>query len=276
MLTVTGLVHSYGSVKALRGFTLEAAEGEIVGLVGHNGAGKTTFANAVAGLIRPESGTVLVAGRNPRQARHLLGVAPQHIALYPTVTVMETLRLFGGLNGLRRKDLAAAIDDVTQGLRLESFLDQRVGQLSGGQQRRAQAAVAMLHKPSVLLLDEPTAGVDPETRQALLDAVRKRAADGATVVYTTHYLPELTELDATIAVARAGQVIARGTAAELLRDLPGEVRLTLDDDEEIAVTTADPAAELARLLPTLGRPLRAVDLRQPDLDDLYRAVAHVG
>lgn len=275
MLTVTDLVHSYGSVQALRGFTLDVAEGEIVGLVGHNGAGKTTFANAVSGLIRPKSGTVRVAGKPPRQARRVLGVAPQHIALYPTITVAETLRLFGGLAGLRRNGLAAAIDDVVNGLYLESFLGRRVGQLSGGQQRRTQAAVAMLHRPAVLLLDEPTAGVDPDTRQALLVAVRKRAEEGATVVYTTHYLPELTELNATIAVAKAGRIIARGTAAELLQDLPGEIRLTLDGEEEIVVTTTDPAAELARLLPTFDRPLRAVDLRQPGLDDLYRAVTHV-
>ncbi|WP_236794815.1 ABC transporter ATP-binding protein [Amycolatopsis sp. GM8] len=275
MLAASELVYSYGPVRALRGFSLHVAAGEIVGLVGHNGAGKSTFAGIVSGLLRPESGEVLIAGREPGQARDVLGVAPQHLALYPTVTVAETLSLFGGLAGLRRRALREAIDEVVADLRLSDFLTRRTGTLSGGQQRRAQAAAAMLHRPSLLLLDEPTAGVDPETREALLAAVRARAAQGAAVVYTTHYLPELTELGATVAVAREGTVIARGSANELLRDLPGEVCVVLDD-EEIRVSTHDPATTLASLLSGVDRPVRAVELRQPSLDDLYREVAHVG
>jgi ABC-2 type transport system ATP-binding protein len=273
VLEAVDLTKSYGSVRALRGFTLRAAPGEIVGLVGHNGAGKTTFTTIVSGLLRPDTGRVLVAGREPRRCRHLLGVAPQQLALYPGVTIRETLQLFGGLAGLRRRALAEAIDDTVHALRLAPFVDRYVRSLSGGQQRRVQAAVAMLHRPGLLLLDEPTAGVDPETRAALLDAVRRRAAAGAAVVYTTHYLPELTDLGATIAVAKQGRVIARGTAAALLRDLPGEVRLTFDH-EEIRVSTTDPTATLADLVRSASAPVRAVDLRQPTLDDLYRAVAH--
>jgi ABC-2 type transport system ATP-binding protein len=273
VLDAVDLTKSYGSVRALRGFTLGAAPGEIVGLVGHNGAGKTTFATIVSGLVRPDGGRVLVAGREPRRSRHLLGVAPQHLALYPGVTIHETLRLFGGLAGLRRRALAEAIDDIVHAMRLDPFVDRHIRFLSGGQQRRVQAAVAMLPRPALLLLDEPTAGVDPETREALLDAVRLRAAAGAAVVYTTHYLPELADLGATIAVARHGRVIARGTAAELLRDLPGEVRLTFDH-EEIRVSTRDPTATLAELVRSASAPVRAVDVRQPTLDDLYRVMAH--
>ncbi|MFE3459602.1 ABC transporter ATP-binding protein [Nocardiopsis aegyptia] len=272
ILEALSLVKTLGSVRALDEFTLTAGAGEIVGLVGHNGAGKTTFANVVAGLLRPDGGHVRVDGAAPRAARRTLGLAPQHLALYPTVTPRETLRLFGGLHGLRRRALTAAVDEIAESLRLTRFLDRRTGTLSGGQQRRVQAATAMVHRPALLLLDEPTAGVDPETRRALLDAVRARAEQGATVVYTTHYLPELTELGAGLAVARAGRVIARGPASDLLRDLPGEVRLTLDD-EELCVPTTDPAATLVRMLAETTRPVRDVDLRRPTLDDLYEAVA---
>ena len=211
MLEAAGLVKRYGRVTALDGFTLSVAPGEITGLVGHNGAGKTTFTRIVAGLAAPDAGHVTIAGLAPRRAAGLIGMAPQEISLYPAVTVRESLRLFGGLHGLRRKPLAAAIGEVTDALRLGGFLDQRIATLSGGQQRRAQAAVALLHRPPLVLLDEPTAGVDPQTRRALLAALRQRAADGAAIVYTTHYLPELADLQATLAVARGGRVIARGT-----------------------------------------------------------------
>jgi ABC-2 type transport system ATP-binding protein len=266
MLSAYGLVKRYGAITALDGFDLRAEAGEIVGLVGHNGAGKTTFFQIAQGLVAPDAGQVRTEGE--------VGAAPQELALYPSVTVRETLRLFGGLAGLRRRALAKAIEDTAEELALTDVLDRRVGVLSGGQQRRTQAATALLPGPSVLLLDEPTVGADPETRQALLKAVRRRADGGAAVVYCTHYLPELTELGATIAVARNGRVIARGTGADLLRGLPGEVTITLDD-EAITVATTDPTATLAELLRGLDRPVRGVDIRQPSLEDLYRELTHV-
>jgi ABC-2 type transport system ATP-binding protein len=220
MLSAYGLVKRYGDITALDGFELQVEPGEIAGLVGHNGAGKTTFFEIAEGLIKPDEGNVQIKGQ--------IGAAPQQLALYPSVTVRETFRLFGGLAGLRGRALARAIDGTAEEMALGEVLDRRVGVLSGGQQRRTQAATALLADPGVLLLDEPTVGADPETRQALLKAVRRRADGGAAVVYCTHYLPELTELGATIAVARDGRVIARGTGADLLRNLPGEVTVTLD------------------------------------------------
>ncbi len=232
MLEAMGLVKRYGGRAALAGFDLEVRAGEIAGLVGHNGAGKTTFVEVVTGLVRPDAGRVRVGGvdalRAPRAARRLLGVAPQEQALYPTATVRDNLRLFGALAGLRRAALRRGIDTVAAELRLTEVLDQRVGLLSGGQQRRTQAASALIADPPLLLLDEPTAGADPETRAALLAAIRARAAAGAAVLYTTHYLPELADLGATLAVARAGRVIARGTQDRLTRGLPGELRLRFE------------------------------------------------
>ncbi|HVK23874.1 MAG TPA: ABC transporter ATP-binding protein [Actinokineospora sp.] len=272
MLTVTDVAKRYGDVQALDGFSLTALPGEIVGLVGHNGAGKTTFVDIVSGLIRQDSGTVLVDGQPPSKARGRIGVSPQQIGLYPPLVIREHLRLFGGLAGLRRTALKAAMDEVIQALRLTEFLDRPTGYLSGGQQRRAQAAIALIHRPALLILDEPTAGADPETRQALLDVVKQRAGEGAAVVYTTHYLNELAELGATIAVARRGKVIARGSSAELLDGLPGEVRVQFVDHEEHATTT-DPTATLLRLLDGATAPVKSVELRNPDLDDLYRSLA---
>jgi ABC-2 type transport system ATP-binding protein len=275
MLEVNGLTKRFGSVTALDGFSLRVAAGEIVGLVGHNGAGKTTFVDIVANQIRPDGGTVTVDGKEPAKAARLLGIAPQHLALYPAMTIREHLRLFGGVSGLRRKALNAAIEDVITALQLTECLDRHTGVLSGGQQRRTQAAVALIHRPPLLLLDEPTAGADPETRQALLDVVKQRAGEGAAVVYTTHYLPELTDLRASIAVVRRGQVIARGTSDELLSGLPSEVTVTFDGSEShrIRRTTNEPAQTLLELLKEADRPLSGVDIRDPSLDDLYRSLA---
>ncbi|GAA2204968.1 hypothetical protein GCM10009850_006350 [Nonomuraea monospora] len=266
MLRAEGLVKRYGEVAALDGFELRVASGEIAGLVGHNGAGKTTFFEIAAGLIAPDAGRVRVEGE--------VGMAPQQLALYPTVTVRETLRLFGGLAGMRGQALVRAVEGTAEELALTDVLDRRVGVLSGGQQRRTQAATALLADPGVLLLDEPTAGADPETREALLAAVRRRAERGAAVVYCTHYLPELTELAATVAVAANGRVIARGAGADLLKDLPGEVRVSVEGGRDITVATTDPTATLAALLRDLDRPVREIDIRRPSLDDLYRELSH--
>lgn len=272
MLIAEGLVKRYGPRRALDGFDLTVAAGEIVGLIGHNGAGKTTFVEVVTGLVRPDAGRVRVEGRSGRAARRLIGVAPQELALYNGVSVRDNLRLFAGLAGLRRRR-DAEIGRVLNELHLAPLADRPVGVLSGGQRRRVQAATAMVGSPPLLLLDEPTAGADPETRSALLAAVRARAEAGAAVLYTTHYLPELVDLDATVALARAGRIIARGTQQELTRGLPGELRVTFADpaEPELRLPTVDPGADLAALLAS-GRTPASVDVRRPGLDDLYRSL----
>ncbi|MEU3345099.1 ABC transporter ATP-binding protein [Streptomyces sp. NPDC006700] len=277
MLSAEGLVKRYGPRRALDGFDLTVAPGEIVGLIGHNGAGKTTFVEIVTGLVRPDAGRIRIGSydalRAGRAARRLLGVAPQEVALYGSVTVRENLRLLAGLAGLRGRGRDAEIARVLEELRLTAVADRPVGVLSGGQRRRVQAATAMVGSPPLLLLDEPTAGADPETRSALLAAVKARAQAGAAVVYTTHYLPELVDLDATLALGRAGRVIARGTQDELTRHLPGELRLTFADpaEPELRLPTTDPGADLAALLAS-GRTPVSVDIRRPGLDDLYHSL----
>ena len=273
MLEALDLTKRYGSVNALDGFSLSVAAGEIVGLVGHNGAGKTTFVEIVSGLIRPDSGYIGIGGKPPALARGDIGVTPQHLGLYPSITVREHLELFGRIAGLRRAALASAIEELAVALRLTEIMDRRTGVLSGGQQRRTQTATALVHRPSLLLLDEPTAGADLETRQAMLDVVKQRAADGTAVVYTTHYLPELTELDASIAVIRGGRIIARGSYEDLAAGLPGEVRLVFEDEHDLRVSTTEPTATLIDLLSKTDRKVSSVELHNPSLDDLYRSLA---
>jgi ABC-2 type transport system ATP-binding protein len=304
MLRAEGLTKRYGDRRALDGFDLSVQPGEITGLVGHNGAGKTTFVEVVTGLVRPDAGRVTVAGidarRRPRAARRLVGVAPQEQALYLSATARDNLSLFGALAGWRGAGLRRAVAEVAEELRLSDLLEQRVGLLSGGQRRRVQAATAMIGSPQLLLLDEPTAGADPDTRTALLAAVRARAEAGTAIVYTTHYLPELADLGATLAVVRAGRVIARGTQHSLISGLPGELRLRFDGGaldagtaaaladhlalpaalagrsrkvgDELAIASTDPPADLAAVL-AAGCSPTSVDVRKPDLDDLYRALA---
>jgi ABC-2 type transport system ATP-binding protein len=218
-LEASGLVKAYGGHRALDGFTLRVAAGEIAGLVGRNGAGKTTFVEVVAGLVGPEAGRVRVCGvdalARPREARALTGVCPQETALYPAVTVAEHLRLFRALAGLRGSALRRAVDDIAARMDLADVAGKPAGLLSGGQRKRTQAATALIAERPLLLLDEPTVGADPATRARLLAVVADRAAAGAAIVYTTHYLPELAELRSTVALAQAGRITARGTLAEL-------------------------------------------------------------
>lgn len=275
MLDAQGVRKRFGHVRALDGFDLRIEAGEIVGLVGHNGAGKTTFVEIVAGLTKADEGTVRVDGLDTAQrsakVRERVGLAPQEISLYLSLTVRENLRLFAGLAGLRGRGQRQSIDETSAALGLDEVIDRQVGYLSGGQKRRTQAATALIHRPSLLLLDEPTAGADPGTRRALLELVRQRAKEGAAVCYTTHYLPELADLDATIAVASKGKIIARGTQEELLADLPTDVQVVLANGEERLIRSTDPSGALAELL-AQRLPVRGVDVRQPSLDDLYHAL----
>ncbi|MEU3059860.1 ABC transporter ATP-binding protein [Streptomyces subrutilus] len=293
-LSLRGVGKRYGSVTALDDVSLDIAEGEVVGLLGHNGAGKTTLMSLVAGLLRPDAGEIEVLGvspvREPRRARLGLGLAPQELGVYPPLTVRQNLRFFAELAGLRRREAERRIEEAAAPLGLTDLLERRVGRLSGGEQRRVHTAMALLHRPRLLLLDEPTAGVDVETRARLIAHVRELAAAGTAVCYSTHYLGEVEDLGASAAVLDHGRLVARGTVTDLVRDHgEGAVELTFSGappplrvpwpvtraDGTLRVHAREPHLAAPEVLAALGDSLpRLVNLRvlRPSLETVFLAL----
>ncbi len=213
----------YGSLQALGGVSLEIAQGEFFGLLGPNGAGKTTLISIIAGLARADEGGVSIHGhdvvRDYRNARRHIGVVPQELVFDPFFTVRETLRMQSGYFGISKND--AWIDEVLHELGLTSKADTNMRALSGGMKRRVLVAQALVHKPPVIMLDEPTAGVDVELRQTLWNFIGRLNREGHTVVLTTHYLEEAQALCHRIAMLKAGQVVALDSTAALIRRISG-------------------------------------------------------
>jgi len=220
ILALRGITRRYGRREALRGVDLDVAAGQVLALLGPNGAGKTTLVGVAAGLTKPDDGTARVVGVDPhrdrRTARRTIGLAPQEIGLYPPLTVRQNLRAFGEAQGLRARAARVRADELLAPFGLEELADRAAGQLSGGEKRRAHAAAALVARPRLVLLDEPTAGADPRTRGAILDVVVGLAAEGAAVVYTTHYLPEVERLGADVALLEAGRIIAHDPLQTLI------------------------------------------------------------
>ena len=294
LLEVSGVHKSYGSTTALAGVDLRARAGTITGLLGPNGAGKTTLVSIVAGLRRPDRGSVVVGGidvvRAPRGARDLVGLAPQETGVYLPLSVRDNLRFFGGLGGLRGRELRERIDELAVALMLDQLMTRRAGQLSGGERRRLHTAIALIHRPRLVLLDEPTTGADVRTRQEILRVVRELADDGAAVVYSTHYLNEIEELGACVAFLDRGRIVAYGELDELIRrHASSALELTFDHEvpaaarppgavlhgASVTIPTDDPATTAAQLLPRLGahaRELHAIEIVRPSLESVYLTI----
>jgi len=215
---VENLTKSYGSLQALKNVSLDVKEGEFFGLLGPNGAGKTTLISILAGLCRPDSGRAFVMGTNVQtnfiEARRLLGVVPQELVFDPFFTVRETLRFQSGYFGIRNND--DWIDEIMTHLDLTSKANSNMRSLSGGMKRRVLVAQALVHRPPVIVLDEPTAGVDVELRQSLWKFISRLNQDGHTILLTTHYLEEAESLCGRIAMLKSGQVVALDTTQNLL------------------------------------------------------------
>jgi ABC-2 type transport system ATP-binding protein len=292
-LEITGLTKAYGGRRVLDGVSFEVGAGEVVGLLGPNGAGKTTLVSIVAGLRRADAGRVRALGvdatADPAALRPRLGLAGQDVGIYPVHTVAENLRLFGRLGGLRGGELTRSVTDLAEALELTPLLGRRAGRLSGGQQRRLHTACALVHRPELVLLDEPTVGADPESRLRLLRLVRELAAGGATVLYTTHYLGEIEDLDARVVILAGGRVRAEGSVAELVaRHTRQEVVLRFAGEppeldwpgarragSALHLPAAEPAVELVRAMDLLG-PQRAgltgIELGRAGLEQAYLAI----
>jgi ABC-2 type transport system ATP-binding protein len=229
---IAGLSRRYGRVQALESVDLAVEPGEFFGLLGPNGAGKTTLISILAGLVRADAGRVSVMGHDVvddyRAARRALGVVPQELVFDPFFSVRETLRIQSGYFGLRRND--DWIDEILHHLDLTSKADANMRALSGGMKRRVLVGQALVHRPPVIVLDEPTAGVDVELRQSLWAFIRKLNGDGHTVILTTHYLEEAEALCGRIAMLKAGRVVALDTKQALLSRYSGlTVRLVARD-----------------------------------------------
>jgi ABC-2 type transport system ATP-binding protein len=292
MLVITDVVKQYGDRTALAGVSLSVSAGEVIGLLGPNGAGKSTLASIAAGLRPPDQGQVWVHGidavATPSLAQSHVGYAPQEIGVYEVLTVRENLAFFAELVGLTRRARARRVDEVAERLGLSGLRDRTAFELSGGERRRLHTAIAFLHRPALLLLDEPTVGADVETRASLLDLVREAADDGAAVVFSSHYLHEVEALDASVAILVRGRLIASGRLDELVTAHGHtSVALSFDgavpdrcldgmaatvDGNVISIETADPGGTMAKVMHGLGDAasrVRSVDVLRPSLESVF-------
>jgi ABC-2 type transport system ATP-binding protein len=294
-LEIRDLVKSFGDRRALDGVSLEVRPGEILGLLGPNGAGKTTLVRSVVGRVRPDSGSVRVLGlpvTDPK-SKSSVGYVTQEIALYPLLSPQENLTSFGWFQGLHGEALSRA---VTEGLRWTGLADrakERTDRLSGGMKRRLNIAAGTIHGPKLLLLDEPTVGVDPQSRERIYEMIEELRRSGVALLYTTHYMEEAERLCDRIAIIDHGRVIALGTKEELVRrtlgagrlltietesPFPTRLRETLEkrgatfSDGTVQCSVTDPAREVADLLEAFraeGVPIRDLALKTGTLESVF-------
>jgi ABC-2 type transport system ATP-binding protein len=281
-IEVRGLEKSFQGQPVVRGISFQARVGEVLSLLGPNGAGKSTTIAMLAGLLLPDAGEAFLAGHSlrtePEAAKAALGVVPQDIALYPDLTARENLVFWGKMYGLRGRTLQQRVDEVLAVIGLAERQKDRVGKFSGGMKRRVNIGVALLHKPEVVIMDEPTVGIDPQSRRHILDNVKALNRDGMTVLYTTHYMEEAAELSHHIAIMDQGRIIACGTHDELLQLVGEQTRLDLNVNVEgERLLPAWKAVEgVARLDASDGRVSVLVDDSNRVLPRLFEAAARAG
>ncbi len=298
-IQVQDLHKAFGAIRAVDGVGFSVARSEIFSLLGPNGAGKTTIISMLCGLLRPDSGEAFLLGnsilRQAAQARAVLGVVPQDIALYMDLSARENLSFWGKMYNLRGKALSRRIDEVLDIIGLADRQKERVGSFSGGMKRRVNIGVALLHKPPIIIMDEPTVGIDPQSRRHILDAVKDLRGQGMTVLYTTHYMEEAEELSDRVAVMDQGKIIACGTNAELVQLVGQDTRIELAvnvesarvldawraaegvrgvtaDDGHLTVLAGDSNAVLPRLFESAasrGARITSLEIREPNLEAVF-------
>ncbi|MDO8880399.1 MAG: ABC transporter ATP-binding protein [Coriobacteriia bacterium] len=299
MVEVTDLEKRFGDVAAVAGVSFALEQGEIFGLLGPNGAGKTTTISMISCLLDPDAGSIVVdghsAGTEARAVKASLGVVPQEVALYPTLTAAENLAFWGRMYGLGGAELKRAVDAALELAGLEDRAKQRIETYSGGMKRRINIAAGILHTPKVLLMDEPTVGIDPQSRNHILETVKKLNASGMTVLYTSHYMEEVEYLCDRIAIMDHGKIIAIGTLNELrdvvggvdvvsvavtdvsesvlerVRAIPG-VRQADQAEGALAVLTPSSGSILGKLVATLeseGAHVTSVSVTEPNLESVF-------
>ncbi|HEX7630614.1 MAG TPA: ABC transporter ATP-binding protein [Lacunisphaera sp.] len=295
MLKIEHLTKHYGSLTALDDVSLNIAAGEFFGLLGPNGAGKSTLMSLVSGLRSADAGGIALDGRPLSVAdpstRTALGLVPQHIALYQDLSAEQNLHIFGELYGLRGGELRARVDEALEAVQLADRRRDQVKTFSGGMQRRLNLVAALLHRPKLLLCDEPTVGVDPQSRNAIFDFLEMQVRAGLTVIYSTHYMEEATRLCSRIGIIDHGRILALGTLDELLTRLPFEEEIRFPVTTDTAALVAQLAAfgelatldgvhrfrprlnfrlsEFYRLTESLGLPGRFFTSQRPTLEALF-------
>jgi ABC-2 type transport system ATP-binding protein len=279
VLSVTNAVKSFGPTRALDDASLDLREGEWLALLGPNGAGKTTIVRSIARRVRLDSGRIMLLGADVNGAgegvRGKLGIVPQEIALYPRLTAEENLRCFGELMGLKGRACNERVEWALDFTALSDRAKDPVQTFSGGMKRRLNLACGVLHRPSVLLLDEPTAGVDPQSRQRIWEMLESLRRDGASLLLTTHQLDEAQQVCDRIVVIDHGKVIADGTLDELVRRTIGanrQVSLVLNTGETVRAAVRDIGKDLSRLLSeaeSSGRTVTDIQIESPTLQAVF-------
>ena len=284
MITAKSLEKSYGQIRAVEGLSFFIKPGETFGLLGPNGAGKSTTINMLVGLIKPDGGSVVVDGSNPMDAttRRLIGVAPQTLSLYEELTANENLAFFARLYGLNGSHLAHRIQWGINFAGLEDRAKHRVSTFSGGMKRRLNIAVALIHEPKILLLDEPTVGVDPHSRNHIFESIEKLSSAGLTILYTTHYMEEAQRLCDRVAIIDHGKLLAIDTVGALIAKHGGSSQIVgeLDDwpngleypgeveDQTLRFSSESPLESVATLT-AHGAKFRTLQIRSPDLESVF-------
>ena len=274
MLTLRNLRKQFGAITAVDDLSLVIPRGTVFGFLGPNGAGKTTTISMAVGLLRPTSGEVDLDGRgSPTDpaVRRLIGIAPQSIALYDQLTAMENLTVFGKLYGLEVAPLRTRCAELLEMIGLTDRARSRVGEFSGGMNRRLNFAAALIHNPPLVVLDEPTAGVDPQSRNAILDLVRALRSQGRTIVYTTHYMEEAQRLCDQVAVIDHGKLLALGTVDDLIAKHGGESVVTIhstgEGGGEEKIRSGNPVAVLTEKL--ARKDVLNIRVDRPDLESVF-------
>jgi ABC-2 type transport system ATP-binding protein len=276
VLHLTDVRKRFGRVTAVDGLSLDVAAGEVMGLLGPNGAGKTTTIGMAVGLLRPDSGTVTLgegSGGDPADARvrRLVGVAPQEIALYDAMTARENLAFFARLHGLARHDARRRAGELLERVGLGDRAHHRVAGFSGGMKRRLNLAAALVAEPRLVLLDEPTAGVDPQSRNAIFDIVAQLRAAGVTVLFSTHYMEEAARLCDRVAIVDHGRLLALGAVDELIdaHGGPSMVVLRRQGMAEVRTQTSAPIEALSRIIAQDGPAIAELRVERPDLEAVF-------
>jgi ABC-2 type transport system ATP-binding protein len=281
-IEVKNLKKSFGDFQAVQDASFGADSGEVLSLLGPNGAGKSTTISMLSGLLAPTGGDASIMGhsvvKEPEAAKKSLGVVPQDIALYPDLSARENLVFWGKMYGLRGAALKSRVDEVLEVIGLADRQKDHVGKFSGGMKRRVNIGAALLHKPDVVIMDEPTVGIDPQSRRHILDNVKELNQQGMTVLYTTHYMEEAAELSRHIAIMDMGKIIAYGTHDELIKMVGEQTRIDITINAEgEKVLSGWKATEGVSRIDTLDGMLTVlVDDSNQVLPSLFEEASRVG